>query len=154
MPITLSSFIISLRWSVQKWSSHLYRLICIGFGGSTGYISIFSFPIPLSLGIAPQNITIPFSGVLLYLFRYSIVVLRASCTWFLVRSDLMFEAVPASLRSWEITSKIGRFGGTYTVTSSVPWPDILDSSFIILVSLYRFTEFHLPSLLLLSLPIA
>src|SRR5712691_13302502 len=93
-----------------------------------------SLPGPL-VGRAPQKITRPFSGVVLYSFNLCIVLTRASWTWFLVVSDLMLPAVPHSSLRLDITSWIGFFGGTYNEISSVPLPSLLESfemSFLIL----------------------
>ncbi len=64
---------------------------------------ITSLPSPL-VGSAPEKITRPVSGAVLYSLSLCIVLVRASCTWFRVVSDFMFPAVPHSSLRFEITS--------------------------------------------------
>src|SRR5579863_1557933 len=84
--------------------------------------------------------TSPVSGGVLYSLSRCIVFVRASWTWFLVVSDLMFPAVPHSSLRFAMTSCTGFLGGTYRETSSVPLPSLLLSSEMGFLTLYSLTE--------------
>lgn len=77
-------------------------------------------------GMAPAKMTKPFFGTSLKSFSFCCTFVIASCTFFLVVSDFMFEAVPYSCLSMFMTSPIWRPGGTYSETSSVALPSFLD----------------------------
>lgn len=77
-------------------------------------------------GMAPAKITNPFFGASLNSFSFCWTFVMASCTFFLVVSDFMFEAVPYSCLSMFMTSPIWRPGGTYSETSSVALPSFFD----------------------------
>ena len=53
---------MSFRYSTWKWSSHVYRKVLTGFGGTISFSRITSLPGPF-VGRAPENITSPVSGV-------------------------------------------------------------------------------------------
>ena len=75
--------------SIQVYLNRLRRI--------NGISSIFSFPIPLLLGIAPQKIANPFSGVSLKASSVQRFCLAHLGHEFFVRSDFIFDAVPDSL---------------------------------------------------------
>src|SRR3989304_1350443 len=74
------------------------------------------------MSLWPTNATSPFGGGIFHCLRRLTIESIAPITCFRVLALLMFELCEYSPRREFVTSKIGRLGGTYTETSSVPRP--------------------------------